>query len=128
MSPDLYRQQSIKGERTMARGFIAQYAAEAALQAPGVAALDTSGITSLKEAIGLEHEGKGVRVDFQSDQEETVEITVYPVIYFGHIIPEVAWRIQELVKADVEKYTGLIVNAVNVHVKGVIPREEGRQE
>lgn len=126
MAPDQYRQPTIKGERTMARGFIAQYAAEAALQAPGVAELDTSGIISLKEAIGLEHEGKGVKVDFQSDQEDAVEITVYPVVYFGHIIPEVAWHIQELVKADVEKYTGLIVNAVHVHVKGVIPREEGR--
>lgn len=126
MPPDQYRQPAIKGERTMARGFVAQYAAEAALQAHGVAELDTSGIISLKEAIGLEHEGKGVKVDFQSDQEDAVEITVYPVVYFGHIIPEVAWHIQELVKADVEKYTGLIVNAVHVHVKGVIPREEGR--
>lgn len=118
---------SIRGERTMAQGFVAQYAAEAAMQTPGVASLDTSNLVSLKEAIGFEHEGKGVKVVFHDDSEEMVTITVFPVIYFGNIIPEVAWSIQERVKADVEKYTGLIVDAVHVHVKGVITREEGRK-
>lgn len=111
----------------MSRGFVAQYAAEAAMQAPGVSGLDTSGAVSLKEAIGVEHEGKGVKVVFHEGNEGLVTITVYPVVYFGNIIPEVAWNIQERVKADVEKYTGLIVDAVNVHVKGVITREEGRK-
>ena len=124
MSPDGYQQPSIKGERTMARGFVAQYAAEAALQAEGVAGLDASGITLIKASMGLEHEGKGVKVDFQTEQDSAVTITVYPVIFYGQIIPEVAWTIQELVKADVEKYTGLIVNAVHVHVKGVVSRKE----
>lgn len=108
----------------MAKGFVAQYAAEAAMQAEGVAGLDGSGVTLLKEAVGLEHEGKGVRVDFQSEQDTSVTITVYPLVYFGQIIPEVAWNIQERVKEDVEKFTGLLVNAVHVHVKGVIAREE----
>ena len=40
------------------------------------------------------------------------------------IIPEVAWSIQERVKEDVEKYTGLVVESVNVHVCGVVLREE----
>jgi uncharacterized alkaline shock family protein YloU len=118
---------SIRGERTMAKGFVAQYAAEAAMQAPGVAGLDASSLVSLKEAIGVEHEGKGVKVVFHDDSEEMVTITIFPIIYFGNIMPEVAWNIQERVKADVEKYTGLIVDAVNVHVKGVITREESRK-
>jgi uncharacterized alkaline shock family protein YloU len=115
---------SVKGERAMSRGFVAQYAAEAAMQANGVAGLDTSALVSLKEAIGADHEGKGVRVFFREDGEDSVSITVYPIVYFGNIIPEVAWTIQERVKADVEKYTGLAVEAVNVHVKGVVTREE----
>ncbi len=108
----------------MSRGFVAQYAAEAALQTPGVAILDTSAAVTIKEAIGVEHEGKGVKVVFHEGNEEMVTITVYPVIYFGNIIPEVAWGLQERVKSDVEKFTGLIVDTVNVHVKGVISREE----
>lgn len=124
---DSSRVSAIRGERTMSRGFVAQYAAEAALQTSGVAALEPSGFVTLKEAIGVEHEGRGVTVVFQPDHEELVTITVFPVIYFGNIIPEVAWSIQERVKADVEKYTGLIVEAVHVHVKGVITREESRK-
>lgn len=120
-------QSSIKGERTMSQGFVAQYAAEAAMQVNGVAGLDTSSVISLKEAIGVEHEGKGVKVFFHEENEEVVTITVYPIIYFGNIIPEVAWNIQEQVKADVEKFTGLVVEAVNVHVKGVMTREEGKK-
>ncbi len=110
----------------MARGFIAQYAAEAALQAEGVASLDSGSVTSLKEAAGLLHEGSGVRVMFQSERDTSVTVTVYPVVFYGQMIPEVAWQIQERVKADVEKYTGLTVEAVNVHVKGVVAREAGQ--
>lgn len=111
----------------MSRGFVAQYAAEAAMQTPGVAGLDTSIAITFKEAIGVEHEGKGVKVDFLEGNDEMVAITVYPIVYFGNIIPEVAWALQEQVKSDVEKYTGLIVEAVNVHVKGVITREENKK-
>ncbi|MDD2578600.1 MAG: Asp23/Gls24 family envelope stress response protein [Eubacteriales bacterium] len=126
MTAEGYHQSSIKGERTMARGFIAQYAAEAALQAEGVASLDSGSVTSLKEAAGLLHEGSGVRVMFQSERDTSVTVTVYPVVFYGQMIPEVAWQIQERVKADVEKYTGLTVEAVNVHVKGVVAREAGQ--
>lgn len=118
---------AIRGERTMSRGFVAQYAAEAALQTAGVAALEPGAIITLKEAVGAPHEGRGVSVVFLPDHEELVTITVFPVIFFGNILPEVAWSIQERVKADVEKYTGLIVEAVHVHVKGVITREESRK-
>jgi len=114
----------IKGERTMTQGFVAQYALEATLSTPGVYDLDTSQIVSIKESLVGDHEGKGVLVYFNDVKENFVNITVYPVLYFGNIIPEVAWSIQERVKTDVEKYTGLIVESVNVHVKGVVAREE----
>jgi len=119
---------SVRGERSMSQGFVAQYAAEAALSSPGVAALDSSGIIAVKESMGVEHEGKGVQVYFHDDNEGLVTITVYPVVYYGNIMPEVAWKIQERVKADVERYTGLAVEQVNVHIKGIIPpeKEDGR--
>jgi uncharacterized alkaline shock family protein YloU len=123
--PDPYPHATIRGDRTMSRGFVAQYAAEAALQADGVSSLDTSGIVALKEAFGVEHEGKGVKVVFREDKDEAVSITVYPIVIFGSNIPEVAWAIQERVKADVEKFTGLSVESVHVHVKGVVSREDG---
>lgn len=113
-----------KGDRSMSLGFIAQYAAEAALQTEGVARLEHSGVAAFKESFGVQHEGEGVEVRFRAEQEDLVDITVYPIIYFGRIIPEVAWQIQVNVKADVERYTGLSVNAVNVYVRDIIPQEE----
>lgn len=112
-----------KGERTMSQGFIAQYAAEAALQTDGVAGLEEGFAVSLKEAFGFEAEGKGVVVRFSENDEASCEINLYPSIYFGRIVPEVAWNIQENVKSDVEKFTGVTVEAVNVHVRQIVIEE-----
>jgi uncharacterized alkaline shock family protein YloU len=116
--------ETIKGERSMSQGFVAQYAAEAALEADGVAYLKPSHGVVIKETLGVVHEGKGVSVVFHENDDGFVSITVYPVVYYGMIIPEVAWAIQEHVKADVEKFTGLVVESVDVHVCGVVLREE----
>ena len=119
-----FNSESIKGDRSMTQGFVAQYAAEAALRIDGVVSLVPSFAVALKEKAGVVHEGKGVRV---------VSITCYPVISYGKIIPEVAWLIQEKVKGDVEKFTGLNVDTVDVYVCGVSDTEssgdvKGEQE
>jgi len=119
--------ESIKGERSMSQGFVAQYAAEAALQVDGVSSLSSSLAAVMKEKMGVVHEGKGVRVIFNETNEEFVYITVFPVVYYGMIIPEIAWSIQERVKEDVEKFTGLMVESVDVYVCGVVTREEENQ-
>lgn len=111
--------ESIKGDRSMTQGFVAQYAAESALQIDGVVSLVPSFAVALKEKAGVVHEGKGVRVVFDEQNSNSVSVTVYPVIQFGKIIPEVAWNIQEKIKVDVEKFTGLKVDSVDVYVCGV---------
>ncbi len=121
---DSFIPETIKGERSMSQGFVAQYAAEAALKSEGVARLKPSSGVALKEYLGVVHEGKGVKVVFHETNEGFVSITIFPIVYYGMIIPEVAWAIQEKVKEDVEKYTGLVVEAVDVHVCGVVTREE----
>ena len=116
--------ESIKGDRSMTQGFVAQYAAEAAMQIDGVAELVPSFAVALKEKAGVVHEGKGVRVVFGQTRNDIASITVYPVVFFGKIIPEVAWNIQERVKEDVETFTGLNVESVDVYVCGVKEKEE----
>lgn len=111
--------ESIKGDRSMTQGFVAQYAAEAALQIDGVSELVPSFAVALKEKAGIVHEGKGIRVVFDESDHDNVSITVYPVVFYGKIIPEVAWEIQERVKHDVERFTGLNVETVDVYVCGV---------
>jgi len=115
--------ESIKGDRSMTQGFVAQYAAESALQIDGVVSLVPSFAVALKEKAGVVHEGKGVRVVFDEQNSNSVSVTVYPVIQFGKIIPEVAWNIQEKIKEDVEKFTGLKVDSVDVYVCGVVESE-----
>ncbi|MDY0119595.1 MAG: hypothetical protein RBS18_03110, partial [Clostridia bacterium] len=70
MEHDGRQQFSIKGERMMSQGFIAQYAAEAALHTEGVKRLNTGVVSSLKEAIGLAAEGSGVRVSFRGGESD----------------------------------------------------------
>ena len=111
--------ESIKGDRSMTQGFVAQYASEAALQINGVLSLVPSFAVALKEKAGVVHEGKGVRVVFGDAAEGTVSITVYPIVKYGMIIPEIAWMIQEKVKKDVERFTGRTVESVDVYVCGV---------
>ena len=115
--PDNLNPESIKGDRSMTQGFVAQYASEAALQIDGVVSLVPSFAVALKEKAGVVHEG--VRVVFHDTDDNAVSITVYPVISYGKIIPEVAWLIQEKVKHDVERFTGLAVESVDVYVCGV---------
>ena len=119
-----FNSESIKGDRSMTQGFVAQYAAEAALRIDGVVSLVPSFAVALKEKAGVVHEGKGVRVVFDENDDNTVSITCYPVISYGKIIPEVAWLIQEKVKGDVEKFTGLTVDTVDVYVCGVSDIED----
>ena len=128
-----FNSESIKGDRSMTQGFVAQYAAEAALRIDGVVSLVPSFAVALKEKAGVVHEGKGVRDVFDENDDNTVYITCYPVISYGKIIPEVAWLIQEKVKGDVEKFTGLNVDTVDVYVCGVSDTEgsgdvKGEQE
>jgi uncharacterized alkaline shock family protein YloU len=128
-----FNSESIKGDRSMTQGFVAQYAAEAALRIDGVVSLVPSFAVALKEKAGVVHEGKGVRVVFDENDDNTVSITCYPVISYCKIIPEVAWLIQEKVKGDVEKFTGLNVDTVDVYVCGVSDTEssgdvKGEQE
>ena len=121
--PDNLTPESIKGDRSMTQGFVAQYASEAALQIDGVVSLVPSFAVALKEKAGVVHEGKGVRVVFDDTDDNTVSITVYPVISYGKIIPEVAWLVQEKVKHDVERFTGLSVESVDVYVCGAKEKE-----
>lgn len=106
------------GERALSLGFIAEYAAEASMKIAGVKSLEYSLIAHFKESLGIDHTGSGVEVMYV-DKNQALVITVYPVIYYGYSIPDVAWQIQENVKNEVERYTDLVVEQVNVHVKDV---------
>lgn len=88
----------------------------------GVVGLVGNVMDSLVAIVSRKNGVKGVNADIK---DETVNITLHTVIRFGVRIPEIAWRIQENVKAVVESMTGLIVDKVNIYVDGVqFPEEQ----
>lgn len=110
---------NVAGDRSVSRNFVARYAAEAVLRTEGVAGLEAGSLSLIKEQFGGKSDGKGVTVKYGDTQNSTVIINIYPIVYFGFDVPEVAYKIQENVKKDIEKYTDLEVLSVDIHVKGI---------
>ena len=62
-------------------------------------------------------------------KDNTVSITAHVIVKYGYRIPELAWKIQEMVKTQVEDMTGLEVLKVNFSVDGIkFPEEEKAPE
>ena len=59
---------------------------------------------------------QGVKVEIE---DNLTNIDLYLVVDYGVKIPELAWSVQETVKANVEAMTGLNVAAVNIHIEGI---------
>ncbi len=100
---------------------IAIIAGLAAVEVEGVSAM-SGGITGgIADALGIRNLSKGIRVE---TKEAKVYIDIHIIAEFGARIPEVAWNIQERVKKNVEKMTGMRVMEANIHVQGInIPKE-----
>lgn len=89
----------------------------------GMSANLVGGITQI--LTGKKNLSKGVKVTVG---ENSSTIDLYVVVEYGVNIPEICSSVQENVKKAVETMTGLIVEAVNVHVQNVvIPKLEEKQ-
>lgn len=95
---------------------VSTVAAIAATEVDGVVAMTGGLVGGLTEMLGRRNPQKGVRVDI-GPEEAVIDLTL--TVRYGVRIPEVAAKVQESVRAAVERMTGLVVRAVNVHVTGV---------
>ena len=71
---------------------------------------------SLSELLKKDSGGRGVKVTTSGNR---IYIDLYVVIKYGVSINAVAESLKESVKYRVEKFTGMIVDTVNVNVIGV---------
>ncbi len=71
---------------------------------------------SLAELLRRETGGKGVRIATSGNR---IYIDLYVVMKYGVSIVAVAESLKEAVKYKVERFTGMIVETVNVNVIGV---------
>jgi uncharacterized alkaline shock family protein YloU len=99
-----------------------------------IAAYDVAGVSSLVGGFtggiveflgGKKSVSKGVKVDITGNN---VSIDIHLLVTYGFKIPEVAWEIQEKVKAKVEEITGLTVSKVNIHVDGLNIEKPQKEE
>lgn len=94
----------------------------AASEVKGVADMGNTLSGGLAELLGKKNLSKGVKVTLS---EKSVLLDLSIIAEYGTKIPDVAWKVQEKVKSEVEAMTGLEVKAVNISVDGVnVPKTE----
>ena len=88
------------------------------LQIPGVHSMSGNLASGIVEFLGVKKSGtKGIKVF--TDDAGDISLEIHVTVRYGFKIPDVAWEIQEKVKAEVESITGLNVIKVNVHVDSI---------
>lgn len=105
------------GKITISDMAIAKVASQAAMECYGIVETVPRRFTdSLAELFKKPAQGRGVKVTTSGDR---IFIDVYVIIKFGVSITAVAESLKEGVKYRVEKFTGMIVDTVNVNIIGV---------
>ncbi len=91
----------------------------------GFAALDCYGVVDLvarsikdsaKQLLKKESYSKGIKIHHIDNR---IYIDVYCILKYGVSVSAVAESLRNTVKYTVENFTGMLVDAVNVHVVGV---------
>ena len=105
------------GKISISDNAIAKVTAYASLECYGIVEMVSKKLSeSLSELLNLDRGAKGVKVTTSGDR---IFIDVYVIIKFGVSISAVADSLKEAIKYKVEKFTGMVVDTVNVNITGV---------
>lgn len=108
---------NVFGKISISDSAIAKVAKNAALECYGIVDTSSRKLTdSLSELLKKQPDGRGIKVVTSGDR---IYIDVNVIIKYGVSINAVAESLKEGVKYKVEKFTGMIVDTVNVNVIGV---------
>jgi uncharacterized alkaline shock family protein YloU len=106
----------VSGDTKISEEVVAIIAGIAAMEIDGVVGMSPGFAGEIAEILGRKNLSKGVKVEVG---EKEAAIDLYVIINYGCRIPDVSWNVQEKVKKEVEKMTGLKVIEVNIHVQGI---------
>ncbi len=95
---------------------IAVCAMNATLKTEGVSSLSRGITDSISNMLGKEPLYQGIKV---AQTDYGIVVDIYPIVFLGVKIPEVAFNIQKNVKKELEHMLDEKVKAVNIHVQGV---------
>ena len=108
---------NVYGKISISDAAIAKVAKNAALECYGIVETVSHRFSdSISELLKKQPAGRGIKVVTSGDR---IFIDVYVVIKYGVSINAVAESLKEGVKYKVEKFTGMIVDTVNVNIVGV---------
>lgn len=113
------------GEIRISSDVVSIIASNAALEVEGIASFGGGIAGNLSQVLGRKNPYKGVKVEITENRE--VNIDLHIVVEYGVRIPDVAWKLQERIKQNVEQMTGLHVEEINVHVQGVNFEKEAKK-
>ena len=111
------------GNVQISEDVIATIAAVSAAEVEGCSLSANLG-SDIAELLGRKNVGKGVKVRIA---EGKVVIDVDVLVTYGFPIQDVAKQVQEAVYSGLEAMAGLTVEAVNIHVGGILFAKEPKQ-
>ncbi len=105
------------GRITVTEEAIAQVAGSSALDCYGIVDLVSKKLSdSIADLVRKQKVSRGVRVFTEGDR---IFIDLYVIMKYGVSIDAVAQTLKKTVKYDVEKFTGMVVDTINVNVIGI---------
>lgn len=105
------------GRITVTEEAIAQVAGYTALECYGIVNLISKRFSdNIADLLKKQRISRGVRVMTNGDR---IFIDLFVIIKYGVSIDAVAESLKKSVKYDVEKFTGMVVDTINVNVVGV---------
>ncbi len=108
------------GEVKISEDVVSVVAGLAVTEVEGVSVVNTLA-DGIVEKFVKKNYAKGIRVEMT---EKEVSVDVHVVVDYGIKIPDVAWKLQEMIKKNIETMTDLAVLQVNIFVEGIsIERE-----
>jgi len=113
----VYTEKEEMGEIRISSEVVSIIASNAALEVEGVASLGGGLAGNISQVLGRKNPFRGIKVEVAENRN--VNIDLHIVVEYGARIPDVAWKIQERIKQNVESMTGLHVEEINIHVQGV---------
>lgn len=112
------------GEITIAPDIIATLTAITTVKTPGVTGMAGMPSASLSTLIGKRELNKGVKVEVK---EKNVNLEIAIVVDIDSTLIEVAKNVQREVKKVIEGKTGMTVNKVDIIIREVSYKEEGKE-
>ena len=95
---------------------IASIAYQAAIKSYGVVGLASKNLVNGLTNKIVKDPTNGIEVNYEDDK---VDIDIYIVVQYGTRVKSVANSVANTVRFNVEKYLGLPIHDVNVHVQGL---------